>query len=157
MSVTIRECRKEDIRKVLAIENASFDKPFSESVFKTFFAEFRQGFRIAQSQHRLVGYSIIFPYQNERSMVLTSLAVDPNKRQAKIGSVLLKDAIALSHNFGANRMILQVANDNLAAKKLYSKFGFRKIRDLPSYYGKGKDALEMELVIESSTEHAKQI
>lgn len=148
MSVTIRECRKEDIRKVLEIENISFEKPYSESLFKTFFAEFRRGFRIAESESRLVGYSIIFPYQNESSMILTSLAVDPNKRRGKIGTALLKDAIELSRNLGANRIVLQVAKDNLAAKILYSKFGFRDTRYLPNYYDAGKDALEMELVIE---------
>lgn len=134
---------------MISIENTSFDKPFTESLFKTFFAEFRHGFRVAESRGRLVGYYIIFPFQNEDSMVLISLAVIPNKRRANIGSALLKDAIALSNNLEVERLILQVAKENLAAKNLYSKFGFRKIRDLHNYYGVGQDALEMELVIVS--------
>lgn len=147
LSLTIRECRKEDIPKVLSIENASFDKPFTESLFRAFFAEFRQGFRVAICCDDLVGYSIIFPFRNEDSMVLTSLAVIPSNRRAKIGSALLKDAIALSNNLEVRRMILQVAKENVAAKDLYSKFGFRKTRDLHNYYGVGQDALEMEVAI----------
>lgn len=147
--MSIRECRKEDFRNVLEIENASFSKPFSESLFKTFLAKFPRGFRIAESRGGLVGYSIIFPHQRDDTMVLISVAVDPDERRMKIGSTLLQDAITLAVDLGAKRMNLQVATENSAAKNLYSRFGFRKTRDLPDYYGIGKNALEMELLLVS--------
>lgn len=142
----IREFKKEDIRKVLTIENASFDEPFSESLFKTFFAKFRRGFRIAESGDRLIGYSIIFPHQRSDSMILMSIAIDPNYRRRKLGLALLRDAITLATNLGAKHLILQVAKDNLPARNLYTKVGFKETQDLQNYYGKKRDGVEMELL-----------
>lgn len=144
LPMIIRECKKEDLQKVLVIENSSFDQPFSESLFKTFIAKFRPGFRIVESADRLIGYSIIFPHQRSDSMILMSIAIDPDYRRMKTGSALLWDAISLASNFGAKRMILQVAEDNLAARNLYTKVGFKQTQDLKDYYGKGRDGVEME-------------
>lgn len=145
LSVIIRECNEKDLCGVLLIENASFDKPFSESLFKELYINFRRGFRVAESANKLIGYSIIFPYRGGDTMILMSVAVDPDYRRKRIGSALLQDAISLAGNLGARRLILQVAKENLAANNLYIRFGFRQMKNLPNYYGAGKDGFEMAL------------
>lgn len=151
MSLVIRECDRNDIQEVVRIENDSFDKPFPESLFRTFFSKFRKGFRVAESNGKLVGYSIIFPYKNHNSMVLMSLAVDSRFRRVKIGSALLQDSISLAANLGGTRVLLQVSKANDSAKDLYSRFGFVRIRDLPNYYGNGIDGIEMEVSLNCRT------
>jgi ribosomal-protein-alanine N-acetyltransferase len=83
-------------------------------------------------------------------MHLLSLAVGPlSFRNRGIGSELMKDLIShTEHNFlQCKRLKLEVREDNKEAIALYSKFAFQKIAELVNYYGKGKNALVMELLI----------
>ena len=70
-------------------------------------------------------------------MIITSLAVHPDFKRTKIATRLLEDAISIARKNGATRIALQVAVDNIAAQKLYSKFGFVDKRIIKNYYGKG--------------------
>lgn len=80
--------------------------------------------------------------------VLT-LAVRPGFRRRGAGSRLLAAAISLAAAGGAQRMLLEVAEGNHAARKLYSVAGFSTYGRRPGYYsGTGterEDALLLTL------------
>ncbi|HVB12605.1 MAG TPA: N-acetyltransferase [Nitrososphaerales archaeon] len=140
----IRDCAIDDIPQVLGIENVSFDDPYPESLFISFLQRFPKGFRIAETIDRLVGYSVILPWKDRR-MIITSLAVHPDFKRTKIATTLLEDAVSIARKNGMTQITLQVAMDNTAAQKLYSKFGFVGTSIIKNYYGKGRDGIEMEL------------
>ncbi len=147
----IRNCTLQDIHQVLAIENASFDDPYPESLFVSFLRQFPTGFRVAESAGTLTGYSVILPMKDIHTMVITSLAVHPNFKREKIATRLLKDAVSISVRNGATLLELQVATDNVPARELYRKFNFVQTGIINDYYGRGKDGIEMELRLDDAS------
>ena len=148
LQFVIRDCAVQDIPRVLAIERLSFDDPYAESLFLSFLERFPSGFRVAESDGTLTGYSIILPLRDRQTTVITSLAVHPDFKRKKIATRLLADAIAIAKKIQAPSITLQVAVDNIAAQSLYSKFGFTKIGIIKDYYGNGLDGIEMKLLLD---------
>ncbi|MDG6906619.1 MAG: GNAT family N-acetyltransferase [Nitrososphaerota archaeon] len=150
MQILIRYCVVQDIPEVLAIENLSFADPYPESLFLSFLERFPIGFRIAESDGNLSGYSVILPLQDKNTVVITSLAVHPNFKRNKIATRLLIDAMKIARKFKSPSITLQVAVDNIAAQSLYSKFGFTKTGAIKNYYGRGHDGLEMRISLKGT-------
>ncbi|MGA2874205.1 MAG: N-acetyltransferase [Nitrososphaerales archaeon] len=148
MSLEIRDCRLDDIPRVLAIESVSFDDPYPESLFVSFLERFPSGFRVAERNGTLAGYCVILRLGDVHTFVITSLAVHPDFKKSKIATRLLEDASSIARKKGAMRIRLQVAVDNIAAQNLYLKFGFVKTHVIKDYYRKGLDGIEMELKLE---------
>ncbi len=148
MTLEIRDCALEDIPRVLAIENVSFDDPYPESLFISFLERFPSGFRVAESNGTLAGYCVILALRDAHTFVITSLAVHPDFKRKKIATHLLEDAVSIARKNGAMCLTLQVAVDNIAAQNLYSKFGFVKNQIIKNYYRKGLDGIEMELELD---------
>jgi [ribosomal protein S18]-alanine N-acetyltransferase len=77
-----------------------------------------------------------------------ALGVTPSCRLRRIGTTLLSAALAQAKSFGGARMILEVAIDNGAARRLYASAGFVAVGQRRSYYtrvhGPRIDALILE-------------
>jgi ribosomal-protein-alanine N-acetyltransferase len=72
---------------------------------------------------------------------IITIAVGPDHRQQGLASKLLEEASAHMGRLGAARMFLEVAAQNLPARKLYEKYGFREVGRRKAYYDDGDDAL----------------
>jgi [ribosomal protein S18]-alanine N-acetyltransferase len=145
----IRNCRVTDLRSIQRIENASFDDPYTPKIFWGLYLGRNTIFRTAFFQDIMAGYSVskVETKNGETIAHLISLAVDPILRKKGIGSKLLEDAILQSKNiYGMCKLMeLEVRTENKSAIALYEKFGFRQSQLIRNYYGRGKDALVMEL------------
>ena len=95
---------------------------------------------VYETNHQVVGFIIITKIIDTVEILL--LYVDENYRHQKIGTKLL-ESIELNDY---TRIILEVSKDNLAAKALYDKQGYKIISQREKYYH-GVDALVMEKVI----------
>lgn len=71
---------------------------------------------------------------------LLTLAVDPDARRKGVAHGLLLDLTGAVAQAGADVMFLEVAADNVAARALYAKLGFREVGLRSAYYA-GTDAL----------------
>jgi [ribosomal protein S18]-alanine N-acetyltransferase len=151
LEIKIRNCREEDLDRITEIENSSFDDPYPYRLFVTFLADFPDGFRVAVlvDNGGIVGYCIVSSSERQDTMMISSIAVGSKFRKLGIGEKLLNDSIKIAEKHSSTnqirRIILQVAVGNQAAKSLYEKFGFRNVRKIKDYYGKGKDGIQMEL------------
>jgi ribosomal-protein-alanine N-acetyltransferase len=67
--------------------------------------------------------------------------IRPSHRQAGLGSKLLSAFIQLVKEAGAERLLLEVRESNLAARRLYEKAGFEIISERKNYYPDGEKAL----------------
>lgn len=79
---------------------------------------------------------------------LDRIAVLPAARGRGLARDVLGALIDRARDLGAERMLLEVAGDNGAAIGLYESFGFDTISTRKAYYGRGVDALVMELSID---------
>lgn len=68
------------------------------------------------------------------------MAVDPAYRRKGIGRSLLETAFSLLR---CRSMRAEVRRSNLGAQAFYETMGFRRVGEIPNYYG-NEDALIME-------------
>jgi len=70
--------------------------------------------------------------------------VHQNFREKGFGSNLMRFLIKQCEELNINRLSLEVSNNNLAAKKFYTRFDFCTVGVRRSYYKDGSDALLKE-------------
>jgi ribosomal-protein-alanine N-acetyltransferase len=89
------------------------------------------------------GFSIASAAAGEAEIF--SLAVRPCSRRRGLGSALLRETAAHAVLVHASELFLEVAAENLAARALYKRLGFREVGLRPAYYrepdGSQADAL----------------
>jgi ribosomal-protein-alanine N-acetyltransferase len=78
-----------------------------------------------------------------RGHVIT-IDVAPEARRQGVGRMLLEAAERQFRKEGATLLLLEVAEDNLAAQAFYKKFGFLEIGRIPKYYAGRLAARVME-------------
>jgi ribosomal-protein-alanine N-acetyltransferase len=131
------------LKKVLEIENESFNNPYDEAIFKAFFLRHPKNFLVATFNDEVVGY-IMFDALYDSGIII-SLAVSQKFRRRGIGGLLLTKALEKLKKLGAKEVLLQVEVTNSSAINFYKKFGFMVEDLMPNYYGKGRDAYLMKL------------
>jgi ribosomal-protein-alanine N-acetyltransferase len=97
---------------------------------------------VAELGDEIVAYGGIWLMVDEAH--ITTFAVHPRYRRRRIGERLLLAMFALSIDRHAREATLEVRLSNLAARRLYEKYGFRPVGIRPRYYSdNGEDALIM--------------
>lgn len=136
--------RDADIPAVIAIERASYQFPWSESIFRDCL---RVGYlcRVAVRVGKLVGYSIMSVGAGEAHVL--NLCVDPDERCRGVGGRMLHSLLVSAHDEGAREVFLEVRPSNTAAIRLYQSFGFQQIGLRRGYYqaaGAREDAVVLK-------------
>ena len=143
LSVTIQPMRRRHIRAVLRIEQQVYPRPWSSSLFLSELAlRATRAYYVARVGRELVGYAGLMMTLDEGHV--TTIAVDPRRHRAKIGTrlllVLARDAIAR----GATALTLEVRMSNTGAQDMYRRFGFEPVGVRKNYYQEvNEDALVM--------------
>ena len=136
-----------DLGAVMAIESAIYTHPWTRGNFAD---SLRAGYQCWTWRlgGELLGYFVLLVVAEEGHLL--NLSVAAAHQRAGHGSELLKQAMQLARNRGAQRLFLEVRPSNLAAKALYGRFGFREISVRPGYYpadGGREDALVLTLAL----------
>jgi len=137
----IREFKRQDIKRVLEIEKASFDDPYPPNILIDIY-NLGAGFLVAQENNRIVGY-IIFWIKYEDEGHIISIAVDKNFRRLEVGTKLVEASIESFKKFSVNILKLEVRVGNTGARKFYSKIGFKEHKIVEDYYEDLEDAVIM--------------
>lgn len=133
----------EDLPDVHRIERASFSVPWPDEAYRSEIQGNRlASYLVARADGRLVAYGGIWLMVDEAH--ITTFAVDPAWRRQRVGETLLSALMDLAIGRHAREATLEVRLSNLAARKLYEKFGFRPVGVRVRYYSdNGEDALIM--------------
>ncbi len=136
---------EEDIDSVLAIEQQSFESPWSRMSFLdelsckdswSFGARFSSGCQ----EQELIAYICSRMIADE--LHIMRIAVAPGWQCHGLGSRILEKSLSIGLEKGAVSSLLEVSSSNHKAIRLYSKFGFQVIGKRRGYYqGTGEDAL----------------
>jgi ribosomal-protein-alanine N-acetyltransferase len=143
LTVHVQPMRRRHVRSVLRIEQQVYPRPWSGSLFMSELAmRSSRAYYIARVGRELVGYAGLMMTLDEGHV--TTIAVDPRRHRAKIGSrlllVLAREAIAR----GATALTLEVRMSNTAAQDMYRRFGFGPVGVRKNYYQEvNEDALVM--------------
>ncbi|MGQ8367432.1 ribosomal protein S18-alanine N-acetyltransferase [Glaciecola sp. 1036] len=107
---------------------------------------------IAKDDEMVVGL-IICSYCFEQADLL-DVCVSPEYRRRGIAAALIETAFAELIQKGVQSLLLEVADNNLGAKTLYSTLGFAHIDTRKNYYtkanGEADDALIMQKILGSN-------
>ncbi len=142
MAPKVAPASAEDAAAMAALHALAFDVPWSEADISKLL-ENRTAFAVLSQDGPTPNGFILAWAPGEEAEILT-LAVAPESRRAGIGLALTNVAMANALLRGAREMFLEVADDNLAARRLYAKLGFTEAARRPGYYqrnGAPADAL----------------
>lgn len=143
LTVHVQPMRRRHLRSVLRIEQQVYPRPWSSSLFMSELAlRSTRAYFVARIGRDLVGYAGLMMTLDEAHV--TTIAVDPKRHRAKIGTrlllVLVREAIAR----GATAVTLEVRMSNVGAQDLYRRFGFGPVGVRKNYYQEvNEDALVM--------------
>jgi ribosomal-protein-alanine N-acetyltransferase len=76
---------------------------------------------------------------------LQRIGVTPAMRRTGVASALLEEVVAQAPGTGANRLLLEVRDDNAGALAFYAAHGFVEIDRRPRYYRDGTTAVVLRL------------
>jgi ribosomal-protein-alanine N-acetyltransferase len=143
LSLTVEPMSVDDIPDVHDIERASFPVPWPAYAFRQELETNRLArYLVVRAGDETVAYAGIWLMVDEAH--ITTFAVMPAWRRQGIGGRLMVAVMALAEEAGARVATLEVRLSNLAARRLYQRFGFRPVGVRPRYYSdNGEDALIM--------------
>jgi ribosomal-protein-alanine N-acetyltransferase len=143
LAVQIRWMIKRDMPEVLAIEQASFDIPWTEEDFLNALRQRNCIGMVAESNDCLVGF-VIYELQKHQFMLL-NLAVHPQYRRRGVGRQLVERLISKLSQHRRDKITLEVRERNLTAQLFFKALGFQAVRVLREYYpDTGEDAYVMQ-------------
>mgnify|MGYP005811059435 FL=1 len=97
---------------------------------------------IAREGDEIIGYAGFWNVSGEGD--ITNIAVDEKYRRKHIGSALLEALIKKAAALKLELLTLEVRRSNIAAQRLYAKYGFEEIGIRKGYYSNNReDALIM--------------
>jgi ribosomal protein S18 acetylase RimI-like enzyme len=119
---------------------------FSVDQFRYYLKNPRAITLIAKKDEKVVGYILGLTQRGRLQHIarLYSIAVLPSVRKIGIATQLLKLFVTTVKKYGSERIVLEVAEKNQDAKKLFYKENFRETRYMNNYYGKGINGIQME-------------
>lgn len=143
LTLRIAPMSLDDLPEVHRIERASFSVPWPDDAYRSELTGNRlASYLAARIGEQLVAYGGIWMMVDEAH--ITTFAVDPAWRRQRIGEALLSALIDLAVARQAREATLEVRLSNVAARRLYEKYGFRPVGVRPRYYSdNGEDALIM--------------
>ena len=135
--------RSRDIRRVLAIEEAVYTRPWSHRLFADELAQRKTRiYRTAWIERDLVGFAGLMLIEDDAHV--NNIAVDPTWQGRGIATVLLLELTRSAVDRGSRHLTLEVRVGNEPALALYRRFGMAPVGLRPNYYAEtGEDALVM--------------
>lgn len=135
-----------DLGQVVAIEQGWAPTPWRASTFRN---ELDIPFSRALVAHphgvpeEVIGYLVRWLVACE--VHLLSVAVHSRARRAGVGGYMLDELLLEARAESADLVTLEVEAANEAALHLYASRGFEEVRRRANYYGRGRDALVLDL------------
>jgi ribosomal-protein-alanine N-acetyltransferase len=139
----IRPMTVADLPAVQLIERSSFTTPWPPQAYRQELEANRlAAYLVGEIGEEVVAYGGVWLMVDEAHV--TTFAVHPRYRRRGIGERLLLSLLDLSIARRAREATLEVRLSNLAARRLYEKYGFRPVGIRPRYYSDNQeDALIM--------------
>ena len=134
-----------DFELISPILSSDFDDFWSSQTLKSELNNENSEYIVAKLNNQIVGFAGI--WKSVDDVHITDIVVKKDFRKNGIGSLLLQKLILLTKNSNYKELSLEVNANNIAAQKLYLKFGFKELGIRKKYYNNTDDAVIMTLYI----------
>lgn len=147
---TLKEADAADYYTLSVIHGACFARRWSAGELRALTLDASASALVAMMGEEIAGFVLPRVAANEAEIL--TIAVAPPHQRKGAGAFLLNEAITWAARKGAEEVFLEVAEDNVSAKALYVRSGFRPAGRRPGYFegvegghGSAKTALVMRL------------
>ncbi len=144
MTREIVNVNSDKIYAIVDLEKRCFDDPWTPSMIEGDMMHEFSDFLLLKVDGKNVGYMNMWIIDN--SIELNRICIDPDYRKKGYADDLMNYLIDVMVEKNLDRIILEVAADNIPALKLYDKYGFQDLHVREKYYDNGADAIIKELV-----------
>lgn len=130
--MNIRPMLESDVEAVFLLEQECFPDPWSRKGIRDTLQEECSCMLVAEDNGVLCGYlnsTYLFEELN-----LNRIAVSPNFRRRQAGVSLLRALFAFCGEHGLTRLMLEVRESNLPARRLYESLGFVTLGERKNFY-----------------------
>lgn len=128
----VREMTWDDLEQVVAIENANFTAPWTETGFFTYLMREDALFLVAEEGEDIVGYCGVIMAADEGD--ITNVSVRQDMQGHGIGKKLVEELIRRTGAAEVASLFLEVRESNGAAIGLYESLGFARMGLRKGYY-----------------------
>jgi ribosomal-protein-alanine N-acetyltransferase len=138
MSVTIEDASMRHLDRLCEIETECFEKEaFTKQQIAHLLTDYNSVSLVAKINSEIVGFIIGMIYLERNSLTGHILTIDisPIHRRRGIAQKLLQEIEKIFREKGVKACRLEVREGNIAALRLYRKFGYKKVAKLKNYYG----------------------
>jgi len=137
VALHIRWMIRRDMPRILAIEKASFENPWTEDDLM-FHIRHRDTIGMVAELNDEVGHESIVGFMiyelHKNRLHLLSLAVHPSARRKEVGSSMVEKLISKLSSERRNRITLEVRESNVATQLFLKQLGFRAVKILRDFY-----------------------
>ncbi len=132
-SLAITRMTSAEIADVTRIERASFTTTWPADAFYNELSTNKLAhYFVGRAGGEIVAYGGIWVIFEDSHV--TTIAVDPAHRGKKFGEIMLLHLLDEAIERGASWMTLEVRESNVAAQRLYRKYGFTTVTTRKGYY-----------------------
>ena len=138
MSVTIEDASIRHLDRLYEIEIECFEREaFTKQQIAHLLTDYNSVSLVAKVNGEIVGFIIGMIYLERNSPTGHILTIDTSliHRQKGTAQKLLQEIEKIFTEKGVKACRLEVREDNIAALRLYQKFGYKKVAKLKNYYG----------------------
>jgi [ribosomal protein S18]-alanine N-acetyltransferase len=143
-ALVVAPMRRRDLGEIAPIEQVSYPRPWTTSVFQSELEMARRGERyyvVARRDRRLVGYAgLMFVVDDGH---VTNIATAPDHQRSGVATRLLAELAWVAIERGCTALTLEVRTSNTGAQELYRRFGFAPVGVRQKYYENTEDAIVM--------------
>ena len=127
----VRVLQLSDLPRIMPLENAAYDFPWSEAIFRDCFSAAYTGLAI-ELEGTFLGYGMLSIAAGEAHVL--NVVIDSNQRSLGLGKKLVKRLIDQARWHRVESVFLEVRASNSVARSLYADLGFQEIGMRKSYY-----------------------
>ena len=129
--------RPDDARQLATLHAQCFDDAWDAAAIRGLLEDSKVLALGVESVGAIVAFLIAQTVAGETDIL--TVATDPAERRKGLASQLIDALIARIGERGVSRIMLDVAEDNVAARQLYRDHGFVEDGRRPRYYRTGRD------------------
>ena len=144
MKIHVRKMQKSDLDAIMAIEERSYGKGHwsKDSFYHELSNKIAHYYSAVNELGEVIGYAGFWMVLDEAH--ITTISIHSSHRRKHIGEAILRKIIEDCWKNEVKYITLEVRVSNIAAIKLYEKYGFKSLSTRKAYYQDNKeDALIM--------------
>jgi len=147
LTIVIQRATPADLEILFRIEQTCFDvEAFSKRLLTSLLKAPAATNLLARENHDVAGFvmGLMDDYGEMKLGHILTIDVIPKYRRKGIATKLLQEAEKEFQNGGVKTSYLEVREDNMPARRLYRKLGYREAEVLKDYYSRGGDGIRLE-------------